>query len=184
MPRTRSRYYSTPILQQSQRHGPQTRLVARVDPPPPTATADSSPSPLAQIAGRAKTVAVLGIKPESKASQPAHFVPEFLKSTGIDIIPVPVFFPEVTEILGKPVVRDLKAIKRQIDILDVFRRGEDLPQHLDDILAMDPRPDVVWLQSGISNPDFEMKLAEEGITVVPSRCLKVDRGSAGARAKF
>lgn len=102
-----------------------------------------------QIAGNAKAVAVLGIKPESKASQPAYFVAEFLHSTGVDIIPVPVYFPEVKEILGKPVVRDLKEVKRQVDILDVFRRPEDLPLHLDDILAMDPRPSVVWLQSGI-----------------------------------
>ena len=102
-----------------------------------------------QIAGRAHVVAVLGIKPEFKASQPAHFVPQYLQTTGIEIIPVPTFFPDITEILGQPVVRDLKEIKRRVDILDVFRRPEDLPQHLDDILAMDPKPEVVWLQSGI-----------------------------------
>jgi uncharacterized protein len=137
-----------------------------------------------QIAGNAKTVAVLGIKTDAKASQPAYFVPEFLQSTGARIIPVPVFFPEAKEILGEPVVRDLKQIKEKVDILDIFRRPEDLNQHLDDILAMDPRPEVVWLQSGISNREFEQKLAENGITVVVSRCLKVDRNSAGFRAKF
>ena len=102
-----------------------------------------------QIAGKARTVAVLGIKPESKASQPAYFVPEFLQSTGVEVIPVPVYFPEVKEILGKPVIRDLKKIKQQVDILDIFSRPEDLQPHLDDILAMDPKPSVVWLQSGI-----------------------------------
>lgn len=137
-----------------------------------------------QIAGKAKTVAVLGIKTDAKASQPAYFVPEFLQSTGIHIIPVPVFFPDAKEILGEPVIRDLKQIKEKIDILDVFRRPEDLPQHLEDILAMDPRPDVVWLQSGISNREFEDTLAENGITVVVNRCLKVDRNAAGFRAKF
>lgn len=137
-----------------------------------------------QIADAAKTVAVLGIKTEAQASQPAYFVPEFLQSTGIDIIPVPVFYPEVKEILGKPVVRDLKNIKREIDVLDVFRRPSDLPAHVDDILSMHPRPKCVWLQTGISNEEVEKKLASSGMTVVVSRCLKVDRAAAGHRAKF
>lgn len=135
-----------------------------------------------KIALSAKTVAVLGIKTESHASQPAFFVAEYLQRMGVKIIPVPVYYPEVKEILGQPVVRDLKAIKQPVDILDVFRRPQDLPQHLDDILAMQPRPACVWLQSGISNPDFEGKLAKEGIKVVPSRCLKVDRAAAGGRS--
>jgi len=137
-----------------------------------------------QIAGKAKTVAVLGIKTEVKASQPAYFVPEFLQSTGIRIIPVPVFFPDATEILGEPVIRNLKQIKEKVEILDIFRRPQDLNQHLEDILEMDPAPEVVWLQSGISNREFEEKLAENGISVVVGRCLKVDRAAAGFRAKF
>lgn len=59
----------------------------------------------------------------------------------------PVFYPDVKEILGKPVVRDLTAISEPVDILDVFRRPSDLPPHLPDILALKPK--VVWLQSGI-----------------------------------
>ncbi|EFN56126.1 hypothetical protein CHLNCDRAFT_14107, partial [Chlorella variabilis] len=125
----------------------------------------------------AKRVAVLGIKTEAQASQPAFFVPEYLQSVGVDIVPVPVYYPEVKEILGKPVVRDLRQIQGHIDILDVFRRPADLPGHLDDIVAL--RPDCVWLQSGISHPEFEERLAAAGIKVVPSRCLKVDRAAAG-----
>ncbi|KAL4448571.1 hypothetical protein ABPG75_005790 [Micractinium tetrahymenae] len=135
-----------------------------------------------QIAAAAKTVAVLGIKTDAQASQPAYYVPEYLQGVGVKIIPVPVYYPEVKQILGEPVVRDLKAIGQRVDILDVFRRPQDLPQHLDDILAMSPRPACVWLQSGISHPGFEQKLAEAGIDVVPSRCLKVDRAAAGARS--
>ncbi|KAI3426167.1 hypothetical protein D9Q98_008544 [Chlorella vulgaris] len=133
-----------------------------------------------QIAARAKTVAVLGIKTESQASQPAYFVAEYLQSCGVHIIPVPVYYPDVKEILGQPVVRDLKQIQAHVDVLDVFRRPQDLQQHLDDILAL--RPDCVWLQSGISNPEFEAQLAEAGIKVVPDRCLKVDRAAAGGRS--
>jgi uncharacterized protein len=137
-----------------------------------------------QIADAAKTVAVLGIKTQAQAGQPAYFVPEFLQSTGVQIIPVPTYYPQVTEILGQPVVRDLKAIRQSVDVLDVFRRPSDLEGHVDDILSMDPRPTSVWLQSGISNPQFEQKMADAGINVVVSRCMKVDRGAAGHRAKF
>lgn len=97
----------------------------------------------------ARNVAVLGIKPEIKASQPSFFVPEYLQSTGVKIIPVPQYFPEVTEILGEPVLRDLKNIKLFVDILDIFRPPEALMSHLDDILKMDPRPGCIWLQTGI-----------------------------------
>ena len=129
-------------------------------------------------------MAVLGILPESRASKPAFFVAEFLQSTGVDIIPVPVYFPETSTILGQPMVRDLREIRRPVDILDVFRRGEDLPNHVEDILAMDPRPACVWLQSGITNPAVEQALAAAGMQVVVSRCLKVDRAAAGYRARF
>ena len=129
-------------------------------------------------------MAVLGIKTDAIASQPAYFVPEFLQSTGIRVIPVPVFFPDAKEILGEPVIRDLKEIKEKVDILDIFRRPEDLHQHLENILAIEPRPAVVWLQSGISNREFEDALEKNGITVVVDRCLKVDRAAAGFRAKF
>jgi len=103
-----------------------------------------------QIAGEAKTVAVLGIRPSSFAGRPAYFVPEFLQSTGVEIIPVPTQrLPNDEHILGQPVVHKLADIQRRVDIVDVFRRPEDLPGHVEDILAMDPRPNCVWLQSGI-----------------------------------
>jgi predicted CoA-binding protein len=137
-----------------------------------------------KIAGAAKTVAVLGIKTCAHAGQPAYFVAEYLQSTSVEVIPVPVYYPDVKEILGKPVVRELASIKRPVDIVDVFRRPADLPAHVPDILGMDPRPAVVWLQSGISNPEVEQQLSEAGIKVVVSRCLKVDRAAAGHRSRF
>ena len=68
----------------------------------------------------------------------------------------------------------------EIDILDVFRKPSDLPPHLEDILQAKPK--VVWLQSGITNPEFEQQLAEAGMKVVANRCLKVDRQAAAAAA--
>src|SRR5437867_11166423 len=86
-----------------------------------------------------KTIAVLGIKPESHADQPAHYVPAHMAAAGYDIIPVPVYYPEVTEILGRKVFRKLTAIGRSIDMVNVFRRPKDIPQHVDEIIAAKPK---------------------------------------------
>lgn len=121
-----------------------------------------------------KTIAVLGIKPESHAHQPAHYVPAYMHSKGVDVIPVPVYFPEATEILGKPVFRTLAAIGRPIDMVNVFRRPDDIPQHIDDILAAKPKS--VWFQLGIRNDEAAQRFAEAGIKVVQDRCLMVEYG--------
>lgn len=121
---------------------------------------------------RAKRIAVLGIKPESRADQPAHFVPEYAQAAGYEIIPVPCYYPEVTEILGVPVVRRVSDITPPVDIVDVFRRPEAIPAHLDDLLSA--RPGAVWMQSGIRHDDVAESLARAGIDVVQNRCLMVE----------
>ena len=121
-----------------------------------------------------KTIAVLGIKPETRDSQPAFYVPEHMARAGYEIIPVPVYYPEVTEILGKPVFRTLASIGRPIDMVNVFRRTADIPPHVDDILAAKPK--YVWLQLGIRNDEASRLLAEAGIKVVQDRCLMVEEG--------
>ena len=90
------------------------------------------------------------------------------------MIPVPVYYPDVTEILGKPVVRKLADIGRPVDMVNVFRRPTDIPPHLDDILAAKPKS--VWFQLGIRNDEAALKLAEAGIKVVQDRCLMVEEG--------
>ena len=119
-----------------------------------------------------KTIAVLGIKPESHAGQAGFYVPAHMAQAGYDIIPVPVYYPEVTEILGKPVVRTLAAIGRPIDMVNVFRKPSDIPPHVDDIIASKPKS--VWFQLGIRNDEAARKLAEAGIKVVQDRCLMVE----------
>ena len=118
------------------------------------------------------TIAVLGIKPESHAGQPAHYVPKYMADHGYDIIPVPVYYPEVTEILGKRVYRDLGDIPGEIDLLNVFRRAEDIPKHTAEILAKKPK--AIWFQLGIRNDEVAEKLAEAGIKVVQDMCLMVE----------
>ena len=121
-----------------------------------------------------RTIAVLGMKPDSHADQPAHYVPAHMVAAGYEVIPVPVYYPEVTEILGKKVYRKLTEIGRPIDMVNVFRRSKDIDQHVDDILAVKPKS--VWFQLGIRNEDAARRFAEAGIKVVQDRCLMVEEG--------
>ena len=119
-----------------------------------------------------KRIAVLGIKTEEQSGQPAFYVAEYLVRAGAEVIPVPVYYPEVKQILGKPVYRRLADIPGEIDLVDVFRRPRDIDQHLEDLLAKKPR--AVWFQLGIRNDAAAEKLAQAGIQVVQDRCLMVD----------
>lgn len=119
-----------------------------------------------------KTIAVLGIKTEAQAGQPAFYVPKYLHSAGFEIIPVPVYYPDVVTILGQKVYRTLVDIPAEVDLINVFRRPRDVPAHLEDMLAKKPK--AVWMQSGISNDEVAEKLAQAGIKVVQDRCLMVD----------
>ena len=121
-----------------------------------------------------RTIAVLGIKPESHADQAAHYVPAHMAAAGYEIVPVPVYYPDVTEILGKQVFRKLTDVKQPIDMVNVFRRPNDIPPHVDDICAAKPKS--VWFQLGIRNDEAAKRLAEAGIKVVQDRCLMVEEG--------
>jgi len=120
----------------------------------------------------ARRVAVLGIKTEAARSQPAFYVPQALQQMGLEILPVPVYYPEATQILGQKVYRRVADVPGEIDIVDVFRRSADVAAHLPDLLAKKPR--AVWLQSGIRDDRTAEALARASILVVQDRCLMVD----------
>ena len=132
---------------------------------------------IARIVRASKRIAVLGMKTEEQSDQPAFYVPEYLHDAGLEIVPVPVYYPEVTKILGLPVYRTLAAIPGEVDLVDVFRRPSDVPKHLDDLLAK--RPKAVWLQSGIRHDEVAERLAKAGIQVVQDRCLMVEHRRVG-----
>lgn len=115
-------------------------------------------------------IAVLGIKMESW--QPAHYVPAYAQRSGLEIVPVPVYYPDATEILGQPVYRSVSAVPDAVDMVNVFRRSRDILPHVDDILAKGPRS--VWFQLGIRNDEAAERLACAGIDVVQDRCLMVE----------
>ena len=131
---------------------------------------------IAEVLRETKRVAVLGIKTEAQAGQAAFYVPEYLHNAGLDVVPVPVYYPEATEILGKKVYRRVADVPGEIDLVNVFRRPQDVPPHVDDILAAKPK--AVWMQSGIRNEEAARRMAQAGIKVVQDRCLMVEHRRA------
>lgn len=125
---------------------------------------------IGRILDETRRIAVLGIKVDP--DQPAHYVPEYAQRAGFDVIPVPVYYPNVTEILGQPVFRTVAAVPGDVDMVNVFRRDNDVPPHVDDIIAKGPKS--VWMQLGIRNAAAAERLGRAGIDVVQNRCLLVE----------
>ena len=139
-----------------------------------------SPRDIDALLARTRRVAVLGIKTEAHRDQPAFYVAEYLVRAGLEVVPVPVYYPDATSILGAPVFRRVADVPGELDLVDVFRRSQDVPAHVDDILAK--RPAAVWMQLGIRNEAAAARLVDAGIDVVQDRCLLVDhRRWAAAR---
>lgn len=128
-----------------------------------------SDAEIRDLLAETKRIAVIGIKMES--FQPAFYVPQYMKNAGYEIIPVPVYYPDATEILGEKVYRNLVDIPGEIDLVNIFRRSGDVTKHTEDILVKKPK--AVWLQSGIRNNEVAEILAKEGIKVVQDLCLMV-----------
>ncbi len=124
-----------------------------------------------RILQESKTVAVLGA--HYNEIKPAYYVPKYLQSRGYEIFPVNAVYAE-REILGKVTEAKLSDLTTPIDIVDVFRRSEAIPEHLGDILSMKPLPKIVWLQLGIQNDEAAQKLSRAGIEVVQNRCTLAD----------
>lgn len=122
-----------------------------------------------------RRIAVLGIK--DKPEQPAYFVPAYAQGAGYEVIPVPVYHKEATEMLGQKVYRTVAEIPGDVDMVNVFRRPSDIPPHVDDIIAKKPKS--VWFQMGIRNDEAAEKLARAGIDVVQDHCLMVELKKIG-----
>lgn len=134
---------------------------------------------LRELLAETRRVAVLGIKTERQSYQPAFYVPQYLVNAGLEVVPVPVYYPEVTEIMGLKVYRKLADVPGPVDMVNVFRRSEDIPPHVEDIIAA--RPGSVWFQSGIRNDNAAEQLARAGIKVVQDLCLMVEHRALAYR---
>ena len=132
---------------------------------------------ISKLLRETKRIAVLGIKPDSHSSQPAFYVSKYMQNAGFEIVPVPVYYPDVTEILGEKVYRDLRDVPGEIDMVNVFRRDVDIPKHVDEII--EAKPKSVWVQLGIRNDGAAEAFAREGIKVVQNLCLMVEHRALG-----
>jgi uncharacterized protein len=134
-----------------------------------------TPEQIRKLLEGTKRIAVLGIK--ANEQQPAHYVPHYAQQAGYEIIPVPVYHKDLTEMLGQTVYRTVAEIPGEVDLVNVFRRPVDIPPHVDDIIAK--RPKAVWFQLGIRNDEAAEKLARAGIDVVQDHCLMVELRKIG-----
>jgi predicted CoA-binding protein len=130
-------------------------------------TDSHSPSEIQEIL-RLKNVAVVGMS--NTDGKPANFVPKYLIENGYNVIPVN---PNTKEVLGKKSYASVSEIPEQVDIVDVFRRSDDVPPVVDNAIKKEGIK-VIWMQSGIYNKDAERKAKENGIAVVYNRCMKVE----------
>ena len=129
-----------------------------------------TPRQIKELLENTRRIAVLGIKPDPQ--QPASYVPEYARHAGYEIVPVPVYYPDLTEMNGEKVYRKLVDIPGDIDMVNVFRRPNDILPHVDDIIAKKAKS--VWFQLGIRNDAAAEQLARAGIDVVQDRCLLVE----------
>ena len=112
-----------------------------------------------------KNIAIVGMSTNER--KPAHFVPKYLIERGFNVVPVN---PTASEILGRKSYPSVMDIPQDIDIVDVFRRSEDVPAAVDDAIKKRGLK-VIWMQSGIHNEAAEKKAKENGIDVVFNRCM-------------
>jgi len=118
-----------------------------------------------RILESAKTIAIVGVSP--KPERDSYQVAAYLKKMGYRIVPVR---PAQTEILGETAYPTLDAVSTMTDIVDVFRRSDQIIPHVQEALRM--RPKVFWMQEGIENREAAAMLTSAGIDVVMNRCIK------------
>ena len=134
-----------------------------------------TPAQIKELLENTRRIAVHGIKPDPM--QPAFYVPEYAQKAGYEIVPVPVYYKELTEMHAEKVYRKLTDIPGDIDMVNVFRQPADIPPHVDDIIAKKPKS--VWFQLGITNDAAAERLARAGIDVVQDHCLLVELKKIG-----
>ena len=96
----------------------------------------------------------------------AYQIPEYLKNKGYRVIPIN---PSADQILGEKAYKKLADVPFEVDIVDVFRPSEEIPNYVDEVIQKKPK--VFWLQLGIKNEQAENKISESGIKVVSNRCI-------------
>ena len=124
-------------------------------------------SEISDILQKYKAVAVIGMS--KNPNKDAYRIPEYLINNGFEVIPVN---PTADEILGRKAYKKLADVPERIEIVEVFRPSEDIPNYVEDVIKVKPK--VFWEQLGIHNPAAEEKIASAGIKIVYDRCMMIE----------
>lgn len=119
---------------------------------------------LFDILKQTRTIATIGARDQG----PAHDIPQYLADHGYTVIPIS---PKLTEAFGQKAYTSVDLVEQPVDVVQIFRRSEAVIEHVDEILRMNPRPRVVWMQLGISNDEAAAQLNAQGIDVVMDHCM-------------
>lgn len=122
-----------------------------------------------KILTRYKTIAVVGLS--GNWNRPSHFAAKYMKEHGYRIIPVN---PSYEEILGEVCYNSLLDIPEPVEIVDIFRRPEDVPPIVEDAISIGAK--VVWMQLGVINHEAAERAQGAGLQVVMNRCVKIEYG--------
>ncbi len=135
--------------------------------PTPSAPSDDL---LRRVLREAKSFACVGVSPNPV--RPSHYVARYLKLKGYRVVPVnPVCAGEM--LFGERVVAELSEAG-QVDVVDIFRRSDAVPEIVEQALAMEPRPTVIWMQIGVVHAEAAALAEAEGLVVIQDRCLKIE----------
>ncbi len=126
-------------------------------------------STLRRILAESRTIAVVGLS--ANWYRPSYFAAKYMQDHGYRIIPVN---PAYEEVLGERCYPDLKDIPEPVDMVDIFRRAEQVPPIVDDAIAIGAK--VVWMQLGVVNEEAAARAREAGLDVVMDRCVKIEHG--------
>jgi hypothetical protein len=124
---------------------------------------------LRRILKETRTIAVVGLS--ANWWRPSYFAAKYLKEHGYRIIPVN---PQYEEVLGEKCYLNLRAIPHKVDVVDCFRKSDEIPPLADDAIAIGAK--VLWLQIGVINPVAAEKAQKAGLDVVMDRCMKIEHG--------
>jgi predicted CoA-binding protein len=129
--------------------------------------APPSADPILDMLAKYKIIAVVGLS--SNPARPSYSVTEYMQSSGYQIIPVN---PNETDVLGEPSHAKLEDVPQKIEIVDIFRRPEEIPSVVDAAIRVGAK--VIWMQLGITNEPAAEKAQAAGLTVVMDACLLIE----------
>lgn len=121
---------------------------------------------LRKLLAKVSTIAVVGLS--DKPHRASYRVARYMQEQGYRIIPIN---PRRKEVLGEKAYPDLASVPAPVDLVNVFRRSEDVPGVVEDALLL--KPEAIWLQSGISHPEAAIRVKEKGLSMIMDCCLMV-----------